>query len=64
MKCSCGSTLFLENNQASGWWKVLFDSEDPEETIETDTDGVRLKRPNTVKCVECGKKHPNPRRDL
>jgi hypothetical protein len=61
LRCKCGCTMFLETQQVRGPWVALFDSTDPDNTIDTNLDGLKHITPRRVKCADCGKSHPNPR---
>jgi len=59
--CHCGSTVYVENSRASGWWKQYIDSDGRVEL--TASRGLRLKVPKTVTCAECGRRYLNPNHD-
>lgn len=59
LQCKCGSRLFIEARRTGGWWKSLLDGDG--NIVDTDLDSVTTgPRPQTVKCAECWRRHPNP----
>lgn len=61
--CSCGSKTFFRFFPARGAWQQGLTSQ-PDGTMRLDeifTDGIQYGRqPKTIKCSDCGRRHPNP----
>lgn len=62
-KCKCGSTGFTKKTPMRGVWiERLISLESGFEILESSTDGLSEgKRPKTITCDTCGKRHPNPK---
>jgi hypothetical protein len=60
--CKCGSTDFERNLRCVGTWKEFITVKDGIVTHqEATTDDLKLgKQPKTIRCIECGKRCPNP----
>jgi len=61
-KCQCGNNTFEKRTKVVGTWvSTLTLTEDGRIEVEGNGDSVRnLTEPKTVRCEQCGKRHPNP----
>lgn len=62
--CACGSTKFERKIPMRGFWIMTIDTASGEAVgIESTTDGLEeVRQPVRMRCIQCGKTHPNFRR--
>ena len=60
--CACGGRTFTKRTPVRGIYSTFLTlQEDGTINIEGDGDGIRdIRQPKTIRCDECGKRHPNP----